>query len=100
VELDAKEIEIPESVIQLGYDCFGSCSLLEKVTIGSNVTTLKQGVFWNCPKITDAYVKALTPPKLGACIFWKEPVIHVKSEALQAYKDSSWANFGEIVGDL
>ncbi len=73
---------------------------MEKVTIGSNVRTLKQGVFWNCPKITDVYVKTLTPPSLGPYIFGKKPVIHVKSEALQAYKESSWSNFGEIAGDL
>ncbi|MCR4953409.1 MAG: leucine-rich repeat domain-containing protein, partial [Treponema sp.] len=95
-----KKVEIPEGVIKLCRDCFGSCSSLEKVTIASTVTTMSHGVFWSCPKITDAYVKPLKPPTLGAYIFGKKPVIHVKAEAVAAYNESKWKDFGEIVGDL
>ena len=94
------EIEIPEGVVSLGYDCFGSCSSLQKITIASTVTTMSQGVFWECPKITEVYVKPLVPPKVGAYIFGKKPAVHVPAEAVEAYIEKKWAGCTEFIGDL
>lgn len=94
------EIEIPEGVVSLGYDCFGSCSSLQKITIASTVTTMSQGVFWECPKITEVYLKPLVPPKVGAYIFGKKPAVHVPAEAVEAYTENKWAGCTEFIGDL
>ena len=92
-------IEIPDAVTSIGLEAFGGCERLTTVIIGSGVTSISQGVFYNSP-VKHAYVKALTPPTLSDYIFNSNPTIHVYPSALEAYLASDWAKFGTIVGDL
>ncbi len=94
-----KMIEIPDLVTSIGLEAFGGSSTLSTVIIGKKVSSMSQGVFYNSP-VKDVYVKALTPPSLGAYIFNSNPTIHVYASALSKYQASSWANYGTIVGDL
>ena len=92
-------IEIPDAVTSIGLEAFGGCERLTSVIIGSGVTSISQGVFYNSP-VKHAYVKALTPPTLSDYIFNSNPTIHVYPSAFEAYLASDWAKFGTIVGDL
>ena len=90
---------IPDKVTTIGLEAFGGCDMLTTVIVGSGVTSISQGVFYNSP-VKHAYVKALTPPSLSDYIFNSKPTIHVYPSALEAYLASDWAKFGTIVGDL
>jgi hypothetical protein len=72
---------------------------LTNVVIGSNVSSLSQGVFYGSA-VKDAYVKKLTPSETPAYFFSSNPTIHVYASKVAAYQASSWANYGTIVGDL
>ena len=94
-----REIVIPESVTTVGGDAFAYCDKLSRVTVGSHVKTMDQGVFYNS-NVTDAYVKPMTPPTIGSYLFSSNPIIHVYAEALADYQASPWADYGTLVGDL
>ncbi|MBO4802765.1 MAG: leucine-rich repeat protein [Bacteroidaceae bacterium] len=93
------EIDIPNSVSQLGSDAFSYCSALSKVVIGSRVSKMDQGVFYSS-EVRNAYVKPMVPPSTPAYLFSSRPTIRVYSDVLSDYKQSSWAQYGAIVGKL
>lgn len=92
-------IFIPHNVTSVLGDAFAYCNNLETVVIGSKVSNLAQGVFYQSP-VKDAYVYAATPPTVSSYLFSSKPVIHVYASSLAAYKASAWAQYGTIVGDL
>ncbi len=94
-----RTIEIPDGISSIGYDAFAYCGSLSQVILGSGLKKLEQGAFYSSP-ITDAYVKALTPPEVGNYLFSSKPTIHVYASALEDYQNSRWAEYGTIVGDL
>lgn len=94
-----KAIRIPDNVTTIGSDAFSYCNQLTSVVIGSNVTTLNQGVFYQSD-VKDVYVKMLTPPSTPAYFFSSNPTIHVYASKVAAYQQSGWAEYGTIVGDL
>lgn len=94
-----REITIPDNVTTVGGDAFAYCGSLSRVIVGSKVKTMSQGVFYSSA-VKDAYVKPLTPPSVSSYLFSSKPVIHVYASALDAYKASSWADYGTLVGDL
>lgn len=94
-----REIDIPNSVTRLGNDAFAYCSYLAKVVIGKRVAKYDQGVFYSS-SVKNAYVKSTTPTSTPSYLFSTKPTIHVYAEALDDYKQSSWKEYGTIVGDL
>ena len=98
------EVTIPDNVASIGGDAFAYCINLKRAVIGSGVKSMQQGAFYSDDELQDVYVKATTPPTLGAWMFStkKNRVIHVYKSALEAYKNSDWANedYGILVGDL
>lgn len=94
-----REIDIPSSVSRLGNDAFAYCTNLAKVVIGSRVAKYEQGVFYSSA-VKNAYVKRTTPTSTPAYLFSSKPTIHVYAEAVDEYKQSSWKDYGTIVGDL
>ncbi len=94
-----RSIEIPDGVTAYGFDSFAYCSALEKVTIGSGALNMGQGVFYSS-SVKEVYAKAMTPPSLSMYFLTSNPTIHVYKEALEAYQESAWAEFGTLVGDL
>ncbi len=91
--------DIPNNVTRLGYGAFSDCNSLTTIIIGSHVANIEQGTFYNS-SVSLAYVKPMTPPALGAYIFTTRPTIRVYSDALNDYKESSWAQYGNIAGKL
>ena len=92
-------IVIPNSVTTIGGDAFAYCKNLSTVFMGPNIKSLGQGVFYSS-EVKDVYIYATTPPSTPAYLFSSKPVIHVFASSLAAYKASSWADYGTIVGDL
>ena len=92
-------IEIPDKVTTIGGDAFAYCENLKTVIIGKGVKTISQGAFYES-KVKDVYVKATTPPSISGYLLSNKPTIHVYASSLQKYQNSSWAEFGTIVGDL
>ena len=94
-----RKVDIPGSVQRLGYGAFSDSPSLATIVIGSRVAHIEQGAFYNS-SVKTAYVKPLTPPSLGPYIFTTRPSIRVYSDALNDYKESSWAQYGTITGRL
>ena len=94
-----KAIKIPDNVTSIGGDAFSYCSQLSSVVIGSNVSSLSQGVFYQS-NVKDVYVKRLTPAETPWYLFSSNPTIHVYASTAAAYQASDWATYGTIVGDL
>ena len=93
------KIDIPDGVSRIGTDAFAYISSLDTVIIGRGVASYGQGVFYNSP-VKVAYVKSTTPAGTPAYFFSSRPTICVYSSALEDYKESSWAEYGNIVGGL
>ena len=93
------EIVIPDNITTVGDDAYAYCKYLTKATIGSNVTNMAKGAFYNSP-LKDVYVKALIPPTVSTYLFSSKPMIHVHPQSLSAYQNSDWAKYGIIIGDL
>lgn len=51
-ENDITEVEIPESVTEVGYQAFGECASLISVKLPENLTELKAGTFDRCSSLT------------------------------------------------
>lgn len=93
------EIVIPDGVTAIGGDAFAYCNRLSRVVIGEKVKTLAKGVFYSS-EVKDVFVKPTAPPSISSYLFTSKPIIHVYKSALAAYKNSDWAEYGTIVGDL
>ena len=50
------DVALPESVMRIGYYAFHNCYGLEKVTLGSGVTTIDNGAFYNCYSLKNAII--------------------------------------------
>lgn len=94
-----REIDIPNSVSRLGGDAFAYCGSLATVIIGSRVTKMDQGVFYQSP-VTKAFVKPLVPPSTPSYLFSSNPSIRVYSSVLDDYKQSGWKQYGTLIGRL
>ena len=94
-----RQVDIPNSVSRLGGDAFAYCSSLATVVIGSRVSRLEQGVFYSSP-VSKVFSKPLTPPATPAYLFSSNPTIRVYTEALADYRQSSWKQYGTILGRL
>ncbi|MBO4730887.1 MAG: leucine-rich repeat protein [Bacteroidaceae bacterium] len=93
------KVVIPDKVKTVGFDAFAYCNKIDSVVIGSSVASLMQGVFYSSP-VKHAYVKRGTPPSTSNYLFSSNPTIHVFSGVVDAYKASSWGDYGNIVGGL
>ena len=92
-------IEVPDKVTTMGEDAFAYCGQLKTVIIGTGMKTISKGAFYGS-SVKDVYVKALTPPSVSSYLLSSDPIIHVYASALDKYKASAWAEYGNIVGDL
>ena len=54
-----KSFVIPDSVTDIGYGAFQSCSKLESVTVGTGLQTVGSSAFSSCDKLSKVYIKDL-----------------------------------------
>lgn len=47
------EIKIPNSVIEIGGNCFGNCTSLKKIILSNKITKILNATFFFCPKLTE-----------------------------------------------
>lgn len=47
------EIKIPDSVTEIGADCFGNCTSLKKIVLSNKLTKIGHSSFFFCSKLTE-----------------------------------------------
>lgn len=109
------EIDIPNSVTDIGYRAFYACYNLESVTIGSGCKKIEDEAFGDCYEITSVTCNAVTPPDLSATAFYcftstsemyhaheeenhiEKIDLFVPAESVNAYKNNTnWKKFKSI----
>lgn len=86
--LDA--MDIPDSVSSIGDSAFANCDKLKSVSIGGGVMLLGIDAF-NCPRLTELFIKQATPPSGGNSILSSNNFnckIYVPIEGCRSYKVS------------
>lgn len=73
------EVTIPDSVTNIENMAFSECHNLETVDIGSGITKLVDGVFYNSENITDVYLRSETPVNIDTL-----QVLHHQSQMFAA----------------
>ena len=68
-------ISIPDSVLQLGDNCFHICEMLEFASIGNGVTIIPAGCFNRCVALRDIYI-AGTIKEVGSVAFYNGPSLN------------------------
>ena len=96
-------VNIPNSVISVGYKAFSGCTSLTSVTIGSGVNSISERAFAKCSILEDVYCYALNVPNTVNDAFDdsypENATLHVPDESLDAYKNTDpWRRFGTKVG--
>lgn len=81
---------------------FASCTSLTSVTIGENISDIKNGTFANCPNLADVYCLAENVPNTRSDAFSGSYIeyatLHVPAASLDEYKNAEpWKNFKNIV---
>ena len=94
-----RKIEIPDGVTSIGTDAFAYISTLDTVVIGKQVAGYGQGAFYNS-SVRIVYVKSSVPSSTSSYMFSSNPKICVYSDALEDYQESSWSDFGTVIGGL
>jgi len=73
------EVTIPDSVTNIENMAFSECHNLETIDIGSGITELVDGVFYNSENITDVYLRSETPVNIDT-----PQVLHHQSQIFAA----------------
>lgn len=108
------EVTIPDSVTNIENMAFSECHNLETVDIGSGITKLVDGVFYNSENITDVYLRSETPVNIdtlqvlhhqsqmfaaGSEVTLHVPAVEIEGTALkEIYKNenSPWMNIPNV----
>lgn len=108
---DLVELELGDCVTGIGNGdmggVFSSCSTLERVKVGSGMTSIGSNAFYGCKNLESFTIEATTPPKLGNKDVFRGGEmgaivvgnIYVPFESLDAYKTdrgsgSAMENYG------
>lgn len=94
-------ITIPNSVKTIGADAFAWCSNLTDITIPNSVTFIGEFAFYRCKNLTAIHCLSTTPPDINSYSFdadsFSKITIYVPKGTLDAYKNSYWQRFENIV---
>lgn len=91
--LNLQSVDIPDSVLHIGYSSFGNCTVLTSVIIGNGVISIGDYAFRDCKGLKRVIVRAVTPPTIKENTLLNLPttcIFEVPSEALNAYKSASF----------
>ncbi len=97
-----REIELPKSVKEVGFQVFSSCRNLEKVTLPEHLTALGSQFFTDCTALRTLVCRAATPPICIDDTFQLMPEgirLYVPRKSLRQYADHEVWNryFTEIL---
>ena len=107
-----RNIDLGDSLAELGDGVFKDCYKLDNVVLPSTVTTIREHVFYGCSALKSLTCLSTTPPTLsvddhgraslfGATDRHSAPsgyYIYVPAEALNAYKTASgWSNYASRI---
>ena len=67
--ISTTNVVIPNSVVNMGMYTFGDAQNLQNATIGSGLTTLSQGVFYQCPNLQKVTIKGNNLQEIGSECF-------------------------------
>ena len=95
-------LTLSDGLESIGGSAFEGCTELKILRIPSTVNTISINAFAKCTSITDVYCYAENVPTTDENAFDGTPtensILHVPSNALEAYKSSwPWSDFKEIV---
>lgn len=97
----AKEVFIPEGIIETGTGVFSGSTYLEKVTLPSTITTMSTNQFSDCTALLDLTVLATAPPAVGSFgsnIGGPNTKIYVPSGSVDVYKAAQgWSAFSAVI---
>ena len=81
------EVDIPDSVVELRYGAFDTCTFLKTVNMGDNLEVIGEAAFRGCESLTDvnfgAGVKVIENNAFDSCYSLKEIAIPDGVEVLQ-----------------
>lgn len=85
----------------IAKSAFNSCIELTSVDIDENITSIGEYAFYGCFKLHTVYVRATTPPTLGANAFGlnhDNRIICVPKNSLDAYKNApNWSDYADSI---
>lgn len=82
------DVDIPNSVTEIGWSCFSGCTNLAKIVIPESVTKIGYGCFDNCKKMENIYFRGPLPTDIEESDLPTTTIFHVMPEYLQAYKEA------------
>lgn len=96
------EINIPDSVIEIGTQAFAHHKGVNKINIGSGITTINSYAFNDVGALSTAFtmtITATTPPTWDGRLNTVEDItIYVPSESVDEYKAASgWSNYADNI---
>ena len=91
---------IPNSVTSIGLAAFGGSIGLTSIEIPNSVTSFGHDAFSYCRGLTSIKVNALSPPTIGARVFYdtNNCPIYVPAESVNAYKTADgWSEYADRI---
>ncbi|MBQ8866350.1 MAG: leucine-rich repeat protein [Bacteroidaceae bacterium] len=100
-----RSVSVPESVKTLREYTFADCANLRFATLPSTITSLEDGVFYNCRQLMNLTVKALTPPTVADNTFrgvnTDRCIVSIPTESKKEYALATyWGRFIQMRNDI
>ena len=97
-----QEVKIGDNVTTLYNGMFSKCKRLTKVTLGTVLKSIGNNVFKDCTKLATVTCLSETPPSCQTGVFANAPLstctLEVPKGTIEAYRATSpWSGFGNIV---
>ena len=100
-----KVLTIPTSVDTIKANAFRFCRSISAITIPSSVTFIDTAAFYGCTGLSKMYVNNVNPIQIdtihnvfGGGVGLKICTLYVPLSSVNAYKESQWSAFKNIVG--
>ena len=93
-------LTIGSNPTSIGQGMFQKCTRLTSIVIPSNISSINSSAFYNCSGLTSITVHNTTPPTLGNIVFdnTNNCPIYVPSESVDAYKAASgWSSYASRI---
>lgn len=97
------QVEIPIGAQKIESQAFIRMPLIESIILPETVKSIGSWSFSHCYYLSDIYSHAVEPPTLRDNSFENANLdchIHVPQGSLEAYQNSGWRVFGNIIDDL